>query len=388
MNRTAAVRLGVLLCVPAITVAACNREPAPPAAETEVTENTGTQARPDAWITTSVQARLYGDDAVRGGNVDVDTNGGVVTLRGTVESEQAKQQAVTVARAVEGVTRVDDQMTVQPAQARNEREPGDTVATTGTAAEAGSPGWITTKIQAQYFLNPEVKPWNIDVTTNSGGVVELRGEVDAAADKAEAVRIARETEGVRRVEDNLRIRGEAPAANTTTGVTDLDTSDPWLTTKVQSKFFLDGDVKGRDIDVTTQNGVVTLRGTVDSAAERRRAVAIANNTEGVREVRDELRMEAETTARTDDTAARTTTGTRAAAGIDDAWVTTKVQSMYFLDPDIKGHEINVDTRNGVVTLAGTVESQAAKTEAEQIARETDGVTRVVNRLTVAPAQVQ
>jgi hyperosmotically inducible protein len=43
----------------------------------------------------------------------------------------------------------------------------------------------------------------------------------------------------------------------------------------------------------------------------------------------------------------------------------------------------VDTRNGVVTLKGTVESAAQKTTAEQIAREADGVNRVINQLTVS-----
>ena len=68
------------------------------------------------------------------------------------------------------------------------------------------PAWITTKIQAQYFVNREIKPWNIDVTTHSNGVVTLEGEVDTAQDKAEAVRIARETEGVSRVVDHVTIR--------------------------------------------------------------------------------------------------------------------------------------------------------------------------------------
>jgi osmotically-inducible protein OsmY len=66
----------------------------------------------------------------------------------------------------------------------------------------------------------------------------------------------------------------------------------------------------------------------------------------------------------------------------DAWITTKIQSKYFLDADVKGHQINVDTNNGVVTLKGTVANEQHKAAAEQIARDTEGVTRVVNQLTV------
>jgi hyperosmotically inducible protein len=60
----------------------------------------------------------------------------------------------------------------------------------------------------------------------------------------------------------------------------------------------------------------------------------------------------------------------------------KVQSQYFLDPEIKGHQIDVDTNNGVVMLKGTVASDALKQQAERIARDTEGVARVVNQLTV------
>ena len=49
---------------------------------------------------------------------------------------------------------------------------------------------------------------------------------------------------------------------------------------------------------------------------------------------------------------------------------------------MKGHQINVDTQKGVVTLKGNVETEAQKNEAEQIARETDGVSKVVNNLVV------
>jgi osmotically-inducible protein OsmY len=127
-------------------------------------------------------------------------------------------------------------------------------------------GWITTKIQAQYFLDPEIKPWNIDVTTNSAGVVTLRGVVEEAADRDEAVRIARETEGVSRVDNQLRVKAEAPTAADTTRADD-QAGDGWITAKVQAKFFVDPDVKGRNIDVETQNRVVTLRGDVETEAE-------------------------------------------------------------------------------------------------------------------------
>jgi osmotically-inducible protein OsmY len=54
-------------------------------------------------------------------------------------------------------------------------------------------------------VSGDVKPLNIDVTTSAGGVVELRGEVESAQAKTEAVRLARDVDGVTRVEDRLRV---------------------------------------------------------------------------------------------------------------------------------------------------------------------------------------
>jgi osmotically-inducible protein OsmY len=367
---------------------ACNRsEPARTTAEAPRTIE-----RSDASIATSVQAKFYADDAIRGSDIDVTTSDGVVTLRGTVENETTRQQALTLARQTEGVARVEDELRSGPQgaaeiiaersqpPARPSKEP-----TARTAEGRVNPLWVTTKIQAQYFASPDVKPWNIDVTTTSDGVVTLRGQVENARAKDEATRIARATEGVTRVEDQLRLKDEAAATTGSepprTGRDDygIDQPDPWITARVQAKYFLDDQVKGRNIDVDTRDGVVTLTGVVGSEAEQRRAVALARNTEGVRRVENRLQVTAELGAPR--TAAR-----GADERLNDAWITTKIQAQYFLDADVKGRNIDVDTRNGVVTLKGSVDAVAQKQIAEQIARDTEGVSRVVNQLTVKTAQ--
>jgi hyperosmotically inducible periplasmic protein len=61
-------------------------------------------------------------------------------------------------------------------------------------------------------------------------------------------------------------------------------SDSWITTKVKSTFFYSRNVSGSDIEVITLNGVVTLRGHVDSGAERALAIELAQNLRGVKSV--------------------------------------------------------------------------------------------------------
>ena len=75
----------------------------------------------------------------------------------------------------------------------------------------------------------------------------------------------------------------------------------------------------------------------------------------------------------------------ASCGTNDPGVTTAVKSKLAADERTSAMKIDVDTSNKVVTLSGTVPTEAEKAAAEQVAKSTEGVTSVVNRLTVAPA---
>ena len=73
---------------------------------------------------------------------------------------------------------------------------------------------------------------------------------------------------------------------------------------------------------------------------------------------------------------------RAERALADGSLTAKIKSKMALDDTVKAADIHVDTSNGVVTLRGTVHSEAEHTRAVQLARETAGVTNVVDKLTV------
>lgn len=180
------------------------------------------------------------------------------------------------------------------------------------AAKAGerlADGWLTTKVQAQFFADNDIKSRYLNVSTRDG-IVLLSGYVDSQKARQEAVQIARNTDGVKRVDDTLMI-GRAPSeafepvsptegAVATTG-SDSEASiaanaqlagraleDERITTTVQARFFLDPALKGRAIGVATRNGVVTLRGSVQSETEHALALLVARNTIGVGRVEDLL----------------------------------------------------------------------------------------------------
>jgi hyperosmotically inducible protein len=173
-------------------------------------------------------------------------------------------------------------------------------------------------------------------------------------------------------------------------------SDPGITSAVKSKMAADDVVKSYRIDVDTTDRVVTLSGAVDSPQARERAIQIARNTEGVQDVVDRLTIEPGATPTTgiDDTlqregreAAREGQEKAREAGdalpdLGDAGITTAVKSKLLGDTRVPGLKIDVDTKDGVVTLTGTVETNTEKERAVQLAKNTNGVKSVVDRITV------
>jgi hyperosmotically inducible protein len=175
-------------------------------------------------------------------------------------------------------------------------------------------------------------------------------------------------------------------------------NDAWTTTQIYARFFADPDIKGRNITVETMSGVVTLTGTVQSAAERNQAVAKAKATDGVKQVVDKLSLapaEKPLSSETRDKSSGATAGNaeqvkahaksaadRVGKEISDTWITTKVQAMYFLDRDVKGMNIDVTTTRGIVTLSGSVATEATRQKAIADARSIEGVSQVIDKLTI------
>lgn len=154
-------------------------------------------------------------------------------------------------------------------------------------------------------------------------------------------------------------------------------TDAGLTTKVKSKMVADGSVPASQINVDTKNGVVTLTGTVDHPTEKDQAILVARNTAGVRDVVDMISVRESASSGNAPEPDRTL-GER----IDDAGITVAVKGRLLEDPDVKGLHIDVDTREGVVYLTGSVHSTAEQERATQLARDTKHVKNVVANIKV------
>ena len=155
-------------------------------------------------------------------------------------------------------------------------------------------------------------------------------------------------------------------------------SDPGVTAAVKTKFAADDTVKAYKIDVDTKDGVVTLAGTVDTAEAKSRAVEVARNTKGVVSVTDQLAVAAPPVA----PPPVATSGV--SEDLTDPAITAAVKTKLLADPFSPGIKIDVDTSMSVVKLTGSVRTSDEKARAEQIAKDTKGVSSVVNDLKIVP----
>jgi hyperosmotically inducible periplasmic protein len=264
-----------------------------------------------------------------------------------------------------------------------------------SVADARKEATITTT----YATNDHLRSTDIDVKV-TGGTAVLTGKVESRVERELAERIAQSVSGITRVDNRLSIDPDYRVTRRTGTERDFGTavSDATITAQVKSKLLWNTNTDGLDIDVDTRNGRVTLSGRADSRESRELAGRLASNTRGVAGVENKLTIAPDGDA----TARRTTVDDRNVAARDgdrrvgdsdqpvtDTWISTKVKSTLLFSRSVHGTGIEVDTHNGVVALKGTVDSNAEKQAAVELARDIRGVQKVdASALTVAAGERQ
>jgi osmotically-inducible protein OsmY len=162
---------------------------------------------------------------------------------------------------------------------------GDVGASIGDKIQATK---ASASVKAALELHRELSPFNIDVDGRDEGVVALQGDVPSEELKNEAQQVAQAVPDVRRVVNELRVNPALgpPAGGGRTLGESLD--DRALEGKVNLAFSLNRQLQGSDIDVHAYRRQVTLRGSVQSADQRRLAVDVARRTPDVLGVTDEM----------------------------------------------------------------------------------------------------
>lgn len=143
---------------------------------------------------------------------------------------------------------------------------------------------ITAKVKAALLDNESIKSTDISVKTDKK-VVTLSGFVQSQAQAEAAVAAAKTVEGVTSVSDKLHVRDSKESS--IKGYA----GDTATTSEVKAKLLADDIVPSRNVKVETTDGVVQLSGTVESQAQSERAESVAKAVEGVKSVKNDLKVQ-------------------------------------------------------------------------------------------------
>lgn len=246
---------------------------------------------------------------------------------------------------------------------------GDTAAQDITEARQESQIWTT------YALSPHLRANDLKVSVDNGKAT-LSGTVEEGVTKDLARQIALGVSGITSVDNQIAVQPEYVAAASTERRYGEVIDDATITSSVKSKLVWSKHTDGLSTDVDTNRGHVKLTGTADSEAAKNLATQLTKNTRGVVGVDNQLVVTAPKTTAVDKTKAATK---EAGDDVADGWISTKVKSTLLYSSNVDGSDIKVDTKDGVVTLSGKVDTGAERALAIELARNVRGVKSVQSK---------
>ncbi len=295
--------------------------------------------RTDGEVAQDVSKALVADPATNAFELNATAAKGIITLTGTVRSWAESQLAESVAKDVKGVQGIRNNLQVDPKMDRSDDE-------------------IQADIEQRFKNDVWLSGNQLKVEVKDGAVV-LTGTAGSALEKSRAATYAYVL-GVKSVEDQgVKVEPRKHLRRTQYA----SKSDEEIKRAVKDAFLYDPRVWSFSPTVTVKYGAVALSGVVDNLKAKRAAEEDANNTVGVRVVKNYLKV------RTDQQPS-------------DETVTKNVRSALFMDPLVDRYQLTTTVHDGTVLLYGSVDSYAEKWRAEDVASRVKGVLAVKNHLTV------
>lgn len=159
-----------------------------------------------------------------------------------------------------------------------------------------------------------------------------------------------------------------------------ESKDAWIDGKAETVLLMNTNLNNFDINTDVKNGKVILTGKVNSELDKELAEELVLSLDGVMDVDNQLTVIADKNAvmkgkdmDKDDSVE---------SDLTDAKITTVITTRYLFNSEVSGTNIDVDTDRGVVTLNGTVNSEAEKQLAVKIAANAEDVRDVKDNLTI------
>ncbi len=295
----------------------------------------------DKEIQTDVVNALLWDPATEAYDISTTVNDGIVTLTGQVESWQERDLAQRIVKGISGVNQVNNRIEVEYAIERMDNEMEEDI--------------VSALSWSRYVDNSLIV---VDVNNDK---VTLTGTVGSLAEKDEAIRLSYVL-GVESVDaSGLEVESWAREERFRKDKY-TDREDNEINEAVTDALFYDPRVRSFNVDVSSNNGNVTLQGTVSNLKAKRSAAQTARNIIGVWRVKNQIKVKPETPT--------------------DATIKQRIKGALRANPYTESYEIGIAVKNGKVTLAGTVDTYFEKARADDIAARIYGVLGVRNLLQV------
>ena len=239
--------------------------------------------------------------------------------------------------------------------------------------------WVTTKVKMALLTTADLDSLDIHVDTTDGRVT-LYGKASTDAERARAEQAANGIYGVHAIRNLIQVVPNSARKA-------IEAPDRDIAKRVDQA--LDKALPGgNQIQVkNVSKGVVVLGGDARTLTEHYQALATASRVSGVRAVKSEIQSPDKFADREIWYEGK---GDLAPAdqGFKDAYITSTLKMKLLVDSDTPSLDMNVDSRDGVVTLFGMVPTEQAKRKAGELAKATSWVRSVANDLQVVPAAKQ
>ena len=236
--------------------------------------------------------------------------------------------------------------------------------------------WVTASVKIALLSADRVHGMDVNVDTIDGRVT-LHGVVGSQREKDLAEQLARKVDGVRKTRNLLQV-----ASGSRRDV--MKRADDQLEKDVRAALDRTLQLADSPIEVeSVHDGVVLLSGKAATISDHLRALTVASQVNGVRRVETQIASPSEL-ADVELWDEGKSGATVQGGGVEDAWITTRVKLRFMTDAEVPASDINVDTRDGTVTLFGIVAAEAQKQAATDVANQADGVARLDNKLQVVP----
>lgn len=156
----------------------------------------------NAWLEGKLETALLVNRHLNNFTIDSEVSNGKATLTGSVESKIDRELAEQVALSIDGIVDVDNQLQIEPAKAKSQREAYGNERSFSQKLDDMS---TTAIIKSKLLANQSIDGLDINVDTVSN-MVSLNGEVATSEEKQLAEKIAENTDGVRKVNNMLKIK--------------------------------------------------------------------------------------------------------------------------------------------------------------------------------------